>query len=171
MKRAQLAINSVSTGGKGLEERLAAYAAAGFTHVEFALWHVKEYLQSHTPADARALLDKHGLTCIGGFEGGLECFTPPAQRAQNHAQTLENARLLHALGGTNLVVGTDGPADPKQGDPLGEMARVFAEVAQQAEPLGDHPLHRVQLVAHCQVPADGGGGGPPLRASQCGRLV
>ena len=102
------------------------------------LKHVKDYLaQGHTVDDVRASLDKYQLHCIGGFETGVECFTPDEQRAQNHARILENAQLLSALGATAMVVGTDGPADMSTvTDPAGEIARVFAQVAKQIKPTG-----------------------------------
>ena len=131
MKREQLAINSVSTGGASLEERLAAYAGAGFSNVEFMLGHVKEYLaQGHSAPNARRLIEGHGLRCIGGFETGLESFSPAEQRSQNHARAVENARLIAALGGSNLVVGTDGPTEAMDADALLDtFAETFAEVA------------------------------------------
>lgn len=138
MKRSQLAINAVSTRHADLEEALSAYAAAGFTNVEFPLGPIKEYLaQGHTVADIRRLLDRYGLRCIGGFECGVEAFSPPEARAQNHALIVENARLLGALGATSMVVGTDGPrADQVVEDPLGELAQAFASVADRIEDTG-----------------------------------
>ncbi len=138
MKTTQLAINSVSTMRADLEECLAAYHAAGFQNVEFVLKHVKEYLaQNHTVDDVRALLDKYELKCIGGFETGVECFSPAEQRAANHARILENAQLLSQLGATCMVVGTDGPADPASvADPVAEIAKVFAQVAKTIKPTG-----------------------------------
>lgn len=131
MKTEQLAINSVSTGGASLEERLTSYAAAGFQNVEFMLGHVKEYLaQGRTESDARQLIEQHGLRCVGGFETGLDAFSPPEQRAKNHARVIANARLIAALGGTCLVVGTDGPSESHD-DPLGTLAEAFADVAAQ----------------------------------------
>jgi sugar phosphate isomerase/epimerase len=92
---------------------------------------VRAYLEAgHTLADVRRMLASHGQQCIGGFETAVECFSPPEERARNHARVLENARLLAELGGTNLVVGTDGPPDLGAiEDPIGDMAAVFAEVA------------------------------------------
>lgn len=138
MRRDQLAINSVSTGGANLEERLAAYAGAGFPHVEFMLGHVKEYLaQGHSAQEARRLIEEHGLRCIGGFETGLEAFSPSEQRAQNHAHVIENARLVADLGGTNLVVGTDGPGEPMDADALLDaLAETFARVADKISDTG-----------------------------------
>lgn len=131
MERVQLAINSVSTIRAGLEECLAAYQAAGFQNVEFPLEHIRRYLgQGHTVADARRLLDGHRLHCIGGFDCVVECFSSGKQRAKNHARIVENARLLAELGGTILVVGTDGPEDLSLlPDPIGEMATAFGPLA------------------------------------------
>lgn len=128
MKRFQLAINSVSTRHENLEEALAAYAAAGFSNVEFQIGHVKEYLQrGHSSSDARRLLDSHGLTCIGGFECALEAFSPPEQRAENHERLRRNAEILAALGAKIMVVGTDGPHAPVN-RPQDELAGAFCDV-------------------------------------------
>jgi len=127
MRREQLAINSVSTRGE-FEKMLAGFRAAGFGKVEFALWQVKEYLgKERTPADLRALLDKHELQCIGGFEAALECFSDNVKA--NHDLHVENAKLLSALGGTNMVVGTDGPKSGPSMDALDGLARGIRSVA------------------------------------------
>ena len=138
MKMSQLAINSVSTVRSDLEECLAAYHEAGFQNVEFVLKHVKEYMAlGHDVSDVRDLLDKYQLHCIGGFETGVECFSPPEQRVENHARIVENAKLLSALGAAAMVVGTDGPTDPLGASELtGEIARVFAELARKIRPTG-----------------------------------
>ncbi len=110
MKRSQLAINSVSTRQNNLEEALVAYAAAGFRNVEFVLPLVKDWMkQGHSVDDVHALLAKHHMKAIGGFQTHVECFTTPESRRANHAIHVENAQLIHALGGGTLVVGTDGP--------------------------------------------------------------
>jgi sugar phosphate isomerase/epimerase len=138
MRESQLAINSVSTIRHPLDVCLAAYARAGFRNVEFALRHVREYLEAgHALADVRRMLEAHGQRCIGGYETAVECFSPHEQRAKNHARIVENARLLAELGGTNLVVGTDGPPDRTAvADPIGEMAAVFAEVSESVQETG-----------------------------------
>ena len=142
MKISQLAINSVSTRHANLEEALDAYAEAGFKNIEFQLGHVKEYLANeNSPLDVRALLDARGQRCIGGFEGMVEAFSAPEQRAKNHAATVANARLLSELGGTNLVVGVDGPADlSKATDPIGTLAAALAEIGGQIAPFGVNVL-------------------------------
>ncbi|MEN9937608.1 MAG: hypothetical protein RLZZ387_4187 [Chloroflexota bacterium] len=113
MKLSQLAINSVSTRQETLEEALVAYAGAGFQSVEFVLPLVKGWIaQGRTPADARRLSEAHGLRSIGGFQAALVCFGTEEEQQANRALQLENARLIHDLGGGTLVVGTDGPAQP-----------------------------------------------------------
>ena len=138
MKSEQLAINSVSTRTADLETCLAAYAAAGFVNVEFMIRHVKDYLEGgHSLSDVRQLLDRYGLRCIGGFETPAFCFGDADKRAANHETVIGNARLIGELGGANLVVGTDGPADHAEvTDPLGEMAGVFAELGDRIADTG-----------------------------------
>jgi 4-hydroxyphenylpyruvate dioxygenase len=136
MKREQLAINSISTGG-GFEERLDAYAAAGFRNVEFFLGHVKEYLNAgHSTGDARALLDVRGLQCIGGFEGGVEILGDEEARRSNHVSVVENARLLGELGAGVLVVGIGGGNLAELDDAAGHIAGIFADLAKQIDDTG-----------------------------------
>ena len=83
------------------------------------------------------LLDGLGLRCIGGFECAVECFSAPAQRAENHARIADNARLIAELGGGSMVVGTDGPPNLAEVvDPIGQMAEVFAGVADRIDETG-----------------------------------
>jgi 4-hydroxyphenylpyruvate dioxygenase len=138
MKTAQLAINSVSTRHRDLEEALDAYAAAGFRAIEFLLPHVKAWLaQGHTVADVCRMLSERDLRCIGGFELAVVCFGPPDARQANRDQHLANARLIDELGGGTLVVGTDGPSQPLD-DPLAALdpiAEALGTLARQIEGL------------------------------------
>jgi 4-hydroxyphenylpyruvate dioxygenase len=137
MDKSQIAINSISTSGDSLPQRLEAYAGAGFRNVELHLPHVKQWLEGgHSIEDARRLLDDLELTCIGGFEGGVEAFSPADRRKANHEQIVANCEMLQALGGTALVVGTDGPDDPMNIDVIGAMAEVFAELAERVASTG-----------------------------------
>jgi len=129
MHAAQFAINSISSSGDSLEERLDAYAEAGFRKVEFALQHVKQFLNAGgTPVDARDLLDDRGLVCIGAFETHLAVFADSEERERNHQAIQKNAELIRTLGGSNLVVGTDGPQGASQ-NPFDEIIAVFGDVA------------------------------------------
>lgn len=134
MRKEQLAINSVSTSGDTLDERLAAYSGAGFSNVEFQLGQVWDEIgRGRTAEQVRRSLDDHGLRCIGGFETELAVFGP---REANHGRILRNAELLQALGGTLLVVGTDGGGTDRPADPLGEIAEAAGEVAERMAPTG-----------------------------------
>ena len=135
MVESQLAINSVSTRHRNLEEALDAYADAGFKNVEFALPHVKGWMkEGREVSDARRLLEERGLHAIGGFEAGVACFSSGDAQAANHALHLENARLIHDLGGGTLVVGTDGPPQVNV-EALDTVAEVFNSLARQIEGL------------------------------------
>lgn len=112
MNRSQLAINAVTVtlDGQNLPDALAAFAAAGFTQLEFQLGQVKRFLDAgHTVEEVKGLLDANGLTLLGGFEVGLDVFSSPESQEANLAAQVENARLIDALGGGMLVFGTDGP--------------------------------------------------------------
>ncbi|MCX6020001.1 MAG: sugar phosphate isomerase/epimerase [Chloroflexi bacterium] len=131
MRKEQLAINSVSTRHSGLEAALEAYAKAGFTNVEFVLPLVKDWIrEGRSIEDARALLRAHDMRPIGGFQTHVECFTAPESMQHNHDLHLENARLIHALGGGTLVVGTDGPSAARA-DALDVIAENFHGLAER----------------------------------------
>jgi len=135
----QIAINSVSVKGN-LPEMLPAFRKAGFRRVEFSLWQVREYLSGGgAPAGARKLLDDNGLVCAGGFEHALECFSDAGSRGKNLDRIAASAELLAALGGSVLVVGTDGPARPCD-DPVGPIAEALAAAAGRIEQYGVSPI-------------------------------
>ena len=135
MQRSQLAINSITTRQGSFEEALDAYAAAGFPQVEFHLPLLKDWLASrHSIDDARAALASRNLVAIGGFQAPLECFSDKAAQEKNRALHLENVRLIDALGGGTLVMGTDGPATPSV-NALNIVAGTLRTLATQIEGL------------------------------------
>lgn len=112
MKVQQIAINSVSTRHADIAEALNAYAFAGFTQVEFCIPHIKQYLANgHTLADVKALLAKHKLRSIGGFETTVQSFGDAEAIRKNHQLFIDNAALIAELGGGTIVCGTDGDAN------------------------------------------------------------
>ncbi|MGC4193123.1 MAG: sugar phosphate isomerase/epimerase family protein [Thermomicrobiales bacterium] len=137
MNRSQLAINAVTVtlDGQNLPDALAAFHKAGFTQLEFQLGQVRTWLNAgHAVEETKALLDANGLTLLGGFELGLEVFTPPDSLEANLSAQVENARLIDALGGGMLVFGTDGPAGPVSVETLSAVAeRVKALLAATAD--------------------------------------
>ncbi len=138
MKIRQLAINSVSTRHHDLQNILAAYEAAGFVNVEFTLKHIYDYLDAgHTLPDVAALLQRHQLSCIGGFEAAAVCFSQGVERTQNHARILANCQLVGDLGGSVLVLGTDGPgAATVVADPIEVIAATFGELGERVQSTG-----------------------------------
>jgi 2-keto-myo-inositol isomerase len=135
LDRTQLAINSISTRQESFEEALEAYATAGFRNVEFHLPLLKDWLgRGRTVEEARKLLSDHGLRCIGGFEAHVDCFGPEESRAANRRLHLENASLIHELGGGTLVVGTDGPPEPSV-EALDVVAEALGVLAEEMEGL------------------------------------
>jgi sugar phosphate isomerase/epimerase len=95
MRRSQLAVNAVSTIRAELPASLAAYHAAGFRYVEFPLHYVRAYLdKGHALVDVRDLLDRHEMRCIGGFEGIVECFSPPELSNCNSDRVLPGEGVL-----------------------------------------------------------------------------
>lgn len=135
MKRSHLGINSITTTNADLPEAVAAYAAAGFRNVEFHLPLVHSWIAAgHTVSDMRSLLADHDLRSIGGFHLAVECFSDADRQRANHAVHLENARLLHDLGGGTLVVGTDGP-ETAMLEALDVVAETFGDLAHKMEGL------------------------------------
>ncbi len=135
MQRTQLSINSVSTTHSGLEEALAAYASAGFQQVEFVMPLIKDYIaHGHTIDDVRALLARNHLRSIGGFETHVVCFGTPDERHVNLDLLVNNAQLIHELGGGTMVVGTDGPTHISLAS-LDQIALSLHELAERIEGL------------------------------------
>jgi len=135
MKRSQLGINSVSTGHKTLEEGLDAYAAAGFTNVEFALGQ----LEGKSAGEVRRALQERGLNILGGFFCELQAFSDDEARAANRKVLLEKARFLSEVAQgapQNMVVGTDYRPIGELDSPLERYGEAFGEVAGQVAPLG-----------------------------------
>ncbi len=138
MKTNQIAINSISTRHKDLDEALASYAAAGFRHVEFAIPQVKQWMNTpsanaRSAADLKTLLAKHGLDCIGGFETSLTAFGDAEARKKNHALHIANATLMSELSGgapITLVMGTDGDSVNNL-DTLKAIGRTARELARE----------------------------------------
>lgn len=135
MDTAQLAINSISTRHKDLEEALEAYSNAGFRNVEFFLPLVKDWIsRGQSAAEARQLLSARDLRSIGGFETHVDCFGDGETRRANHQVHLSNASLVHELGGGTLVVGTDGPPEPSV-EALDTVAETLRDLVRDMEGL------------------------------------
>src|SRR4028119_2225995 len=135
MKLEQLAIHSLSTSHRNLEEALDAYAAAGFRYVEPSLPLIKAWLEdSHTTEQTRELFDSHGRRLIASSELAVECFHASDVLLPNLRANAENARLIAELGGSAMIVHTDGPEQVTAAS-LDPIARALVDLAEATEEL------------------------------------
>src|SRR5829696_6781261 len=135
MKAEQLAIHSLSTSHRNLEEALDAYAAAGFRYVEPYLPIVKAWMEDgHTMEQTRELFDSYGLRFIASSELAVECFHASDVLLPNLRANAENARLISELGGSAMIVHTDGPEQVTAGS-LDPIARALLDLAEATEGL------------------------------------
>ncbi|QIN84335.1 TIM barrel protein [Rubrobacter tropicus] len=133
MRTEQLAIHSLTTKHRNLEEALEAYSTAGFRYVEPYLPLVKAWLEDgHTVEETRALLDSLGLRIIASSELAVECFHASDVLLPNLRANAENVRLISELGGSAMIVHTDGPelVTPESLDPI---ARALVDLAEATE--------------------------------------
>ena len=133
MKVEQLAIHSLTTSHRNLKEALDAYAAAGFRYVEPYLPLVKAWMEDgHTVDETRELLDSYGLRLIASSELAVECFHAPDVLLPNLRANAENARLISELGGSAMIVHTDGP-EQVTAESLEPIARALVDLAEATE--------------------------------------
>jgi len=136
MKAEQLAIHSLSTAHRNLEEALDAYAAAGFRYVEPYLPLVKAWMEDgHTMEQTRELFDSYGLRFIASSELAVECFHASDVLLPNLRANAENARLIGELGGSAMIVHTDGP-EQVTAESLDPIARALLDLAEATEDVG-----------------------------------
>jgi 2-keto-myo-inositol isomerase len=133
MKLEQLAIHSLSTKHRNLEEALDAYAAAGFRNVEPYLPLVKAWLEDgHTLEQTRELFDTYGLRFIASSELAVECFHASDVLLDNLRANAENVRLISELGGGAMIVHTDGPEQVTAAS-MDPIARALVDLAEATE--------------------------------------
>jgi 4-hydroxyphenylpyruvate dioxygenase len=136
LKAEQLAIHSLSTSHRNLEEALDAYAAAGFRNLEPYLPLVKAWMEDgYTTEQTRELLGSYGLQVIASSELAVECFHASDVLLPNLRANAQNARLIAELGGSAMIVHTDGPEQVTAGS-LEPIARALVDLAEATEDLG-----------------------------------
>jgi 2-keto-myo-inositol isomerase len=136
MKAEQLAIHSLSTSHRNLEEALHAYSAAGFRNVEPYLPLVKAWIEDgHTVEQTRELFDSYGLRFIASSELAVECFHASDVLLPNLRANVENARLISELGGSAMIVHTDGREQVTAAS-LDPIARALLDLAEATEDVG-----------------------------------
>jgi 2-keto-myo-inositol isomerase len=133
MKAEQLAMHSLTTHHRNLEEALEAYASAGFRNVEPYLPLVKAWLEDGHPVEGtRELFGSYGLRFIASSELAVECFHASDVLLPNLRANAENARLIRALGGRAMIVHTDGPEQVTAAS-LDPIARALVDLAEATE--------------------------------------
>ncbi len=136
MKAEQLAIHSLTTSHRNLEEALEAYTAAGFRYVEPYLPLVKAWMEDgHTVDETRGLLDSYGLRIVASSELAVECFHASDVLLPNLRANAANARLIRELGGSAMIVHTDGPEQVTAAS-LDPIARALVDLAEATEDTG-----------------------------------
>src|SRR5215208_4082189 len=136
MKAEQLAIHSLSTSHRNLEEALDAYSAAGFRYVEPYLPLVRAWIEDgHTADETRELFDARDLQLIASSELAVECFHASDVLLPNLRANAENARLIGELGGSAMIVHTDGP-EQVTAESLDPIARALLDLAEATEDVG-----------------------------------
>ena len=136
MKAKQLAIHSLSTSHRNLEEALDAYAAAGFRYVEPYLPLVKAWMEDgHTAGQTQELFGSYGLRFIASSELAVECFHASDVLLSNLRANAQNTRLIGELGGRAMIVHTDGPERVTPGS-LDPITRALVDLAEATEGTG-----------------------------------
>lgn len=122
-------ISQATTLSTAFEGDLDAYSRAGWKAVEIWLTKLETYLESHTIADAKALLSGSGLTpAAASAQGGL-LLSRGAEREAHWDHYRRRLALLHELGVPTLVVVADFNRDLMPDD----YTRAAAALAEAAE--------------------------------------
>jgi len=101
------ALAQICTLSTPFAEECEQFAAAGFSHIEAWFTKLENYLQSHTLADAQALLHQHHLQIpVAAMQGGL--FAPSSEATQLAWSLLEQRlRLCQALKIGTFIIACD----------------------------------------------------------------
>ena len=124
-------ISQATTLSTPFEADLSAYARGGWTAVELWLTKLETYLETHTVAEARALLDGDGLEpAAAASQGGL-LLSRGAEREAHWDHFRRRLAILHELGVPTLVVAADFNRDLVPDD-YPRAAAALAEAAEAA---------------------------------------
>src|SRR6266702_2595153 len=100
-------INQVTTLNTPFEEDIPTYARAGWSAVELWLTKLETYLERHTLAEARALLDEHGVRAAGASTQGGLLLSRGEERAAHWGHFRRRLDMLGELRVPTLVVVAD----------------------------------------------------------------
>jgi sugar phosphate isomerase/epimerase len=128
-------ISQATTLSTPFEADLSAYARAGWTAVELWLTKLETYLQSHSPAQARELLEKERLMpAAAAAQGGLLLSRGP-ERSAHWDHFHRRLPILQELGVPVLIVVADFVHELTPDD-YGRAASALAEAAETAGKFG-----------------------------------
>lgn len=103
----KLCISQATTMSTPFEADLDAYSRGGWEAVELWLTKLETYLESHSAADARALLESKGLTpAAAAVQGGL-LLSRGTERETHWDHYKRRLQVLQELGVPTLVVAAD----------------------------------------------------------------
>ena len=122
-------ISQATTLKNSFDGDLTAYRGGGWTAVELWLTKLETYLESHSPSEARALLDSSGLKpAAAASQGGL-LLSHGTERAAHWAHFRHRLELLQELRVPTLIVTPDFVRQPG----LEEYSRAAAGLGEAAE--------------------------------------
>jgi 2-keto-myo-inositol isomerase len=122
-------INQVTTLSTSFERDIRAYARGGWTAVELWLTKLETFLESHSIAEARTLLEAKGVQAVGASSQGGLLLSGGAEREVHWEGFRRRLELLADLQVPTLVVAADFVAEPNHDD----YARAVAALAEAAE--------------------------------------
>jgi len=128
-------ISQATTLSTPFESDLTSYSRAGWTAVELWLTKLETYLEGHTVAEAKALLDGEGLTAAAAATQGGLLLSRGAEREAHWDHYRRRLGLLAELGVPTLVVAADFNRDLTPDD-YPRAAGALAEAAEAARGAG-----------------------------------
>ncbi len=128
-------INQVTTLSTPFEADIPAYAKSGWTSVEIWLTKLEQYLEGHTIAEARSLLDDFGVRAVAASSQGGLLLSRGQQREAHWDHYRHRLEALEALGVGTLVLAPDFTHDPTSDD-LARAAGSLVEAAELARGAG-----------------------------------
>ncbi|MBX6311337.1 MAG: sugar phosphate isomerase/epimerase [Isosphaeraceae bacterium] len=139
-------ISQVTTLSTPFEADIPALARAGWTEVEIWLTKLETYLERHSVAEARALLDEYGVRASGAASQGGLLLSRGEEREEHWGLFRRRLEVLGELGVPILVVAADFAVEPAEAD-YARAADSLAEAAALAR------RHQVRLAFEFQKTA------------------
>jgi 2-keto-myo-inositol isomerase len=128
-------ISQVSMLSTPFDSDLSSSARGGFRAVELWLTKLESYLESHSIADVKALLDREGLGAVAAASQGGLLLSAGAERETHWAHFRRRLGLLRELQIPTLIVAADFVRSPS-GDDYTRAAGSLAEAGALASEAG-----------------------------------